>query len=67
MTLPVTFSLFAGFLGSAVFCGWRGSRPPDFRNGPRMVPWRPLMVASAAAALLMLVHLANLVGIHTGR
>jgi hypothetical protein len=46
--------------------GWRGARPPDLQRGPRMVPYRVIMVAAAAAALLMLVHLANLAGVATG-
>ena len=37
----------------AVFCGWRGARAPDFRRGPRLVPWRWLMVLSGAAAVLL--------------
>lgn len=50
-----------------VVCGWRGARPPDIHKGPRMVPWRLLMVSSAVVVLLMLVHLANLAGVSTGR
>lgn len=67
MTLPLTLSLFATFLALAVFCGWRGAQPPNFKNGPRMIPWRPLMVAFTVATILMLVHLANLMGVQTGR
>jgi H+/Cl- antiporter ClcA len=68
MDLPVTLALAAAFAAFGAFCGWRGARPPDFKHGrPRMIPWRPLMVGSAAGLLLMLVHAANLVGIHTGR
>jgi hypothetical protein len=32
-----------------------------------MVPWRPLMAASATAFLIFLVHLVNLLGITTGQ
>lgn len=67
MNLPVTAALFVGFLLLGIFAGWRGSRPSDPLKGVRMIPWRPLMVASTVAALLLLVHLANLVGIQTGR
>jgi hypothetical protein len=31
-----------------------------------MIPWRPIMVASAVALLLFLVHLVNLLGVTTG-
>jgi hypothetical protein len=67
MTFNVTLALLAVFVAFGVFCGWRGSLPSNPAKGVRMMPWRPLMVACAAAALLMLVHLANLAGIQTGR
>lgn len=67
MDYPFTLSLLAALVAVAVFCGWRGALPPDPMKGPRLMPWRPLMVLSAAGALLMLVHLANLVGLKTGR
>ena len=54
-------------LGACVFFGWRGARPPDFTRGPRMIPHRGLMVACAAILLVLIVHLVNLAGIHTGR
>ncbi len=67
MTLPVTSALVAGFLALAIFAGWRGSRPPDFAKGVRLMPWQFIMVTAAAFALFMLVHLVNLLGVHTGR
>ena len=67
MTVPITLGLAGALLGLSVFCGWRGSRPPDLRRGPRMIPWRPLMVASAVSFLVLLVHLVNLMGVTTGR
>ncbi|HEX6858844.1 MAG TPA: hypothetical protein VF138_01400 [Caulobacteraceae bacterium] len=67
MSFEVTLAVFAAFLGLAVFSGWRGSRPSNPMKGVRMIPWRWLMVMSAAGALLMLVHLANLAGMQTGR
>ena len=66
-SLPVTLASAAVGLGLTVFCGWRGARPPDPRRGPRMVPWRFLMLLSAAWVLLMVVHLVNLTGVETGR
>lgn len=67
MDFRLTLALLAAFVAAGVFCGWRGSLPSNPAKGVRMMPWRPLMVAFAAAALLMLVHLANLAGIETGR
>lgn len=67
MTFEVTLGLLAFFVLFGAFAGWRGSLPSQPAKGVRMIPWRPLMVACAAGALLMLVHLANLAGMQTGR
>ncbi len=66
-SLPVTLASAAVGLGLTVLFGWRGARPPDPRRGPRMIPWRFLMLLAGAWVLLMLVHLANLMGVQTGR
>jgi hypothetical protein len=34
---------------------------------PRLIPTTPILIASSFVALLALIHLVNLVGIHTGR
>lgn len=62
MDLTTTLILLAVALAATLFTGWRGARPPDPWKGPRMVPWRFLMVGAAALALLLLVHLATLFG-----
>ena len=67
MTLTVTLALAAGFLMVALFAGWRGARPPNPLKGPRLMPWRPMMVAAAVGLILMLVHAVNLLGVQTGR
>lgn len=67
MTLPVTLSLIAVFLAIAGFAGWRGAQPPNPLRGVRMAPHRLIMVTAAAAVLILLVHLVNLLGVHTGR
>lgn len=46
--------------------GWLGARPPDLQRGPRLLPYRFLMVLSATILILMLVHLMNLAGVSTG-
>jgi hypothetical protein len=66
MDLTLTALLATALLATAALCGWRGARPPDPAKGPRMTPWRPLMALSAAAALFLLVHLLNLLGVATG-
>ena len=67
MNLQLTLAIAAGLLGLAVFAGWRGARPPNPLKGPRMIPWRMIMLLSAAGLLPMLAHLLNLVGLTTGR
>jgi hypothetical protein len=67
MTLPVTIVLIALFAAIAVACGWRGARPPNPHAGPRMMPWRFLMIACAAVVLMLVVHVVNLLGATTGR
>jgi hypothetical protein len=67
MGLHLTLALTAACAAVAALCGWRGARAPDLRRGPRLIPWRALMMLAAAFALLFLVHLVNLVGLTTGR
>lgn len=62
MSLTTTLVLLGVALAVMVFCGWRGARPPDPLKGPRLMPWRFLMIGAAAIALLLLIHLATLFG-----
>jgi len=62
MNLTTTLILLGVALAVMVFCGWRGARPPDPFKGPRMMPWRFIMIGAAAVALLLLVHLTTLFG-----
>lgn len=61
MSLSLTLILLAALVFLAVFSAWRGARPPDIRKGPRMVPWRFLMIVSAAIAVYLLMHLVSIV------
>ena len=67
MDWPVTLTLGALALGLTAVFGWAGARPPDFRRGPRLIPYRFLMLLAAAATILLLVHALNLLGVQTGR
>jgi hypothetical protein len=67
MDLPTTLAIMAALVAFGLFAAWRGARPPDMRRGPRLTPWRFLMLLSAALAILMLVHVVNLLGFQTGR
>ncbi len=65
--MSLTLMFGGGFLALALFAGWRGARPPNPHRGPRMIPWRLIMVSAAALLLAMIVHLVNLLGVTTGR
>lgn len=67
MSFELTLAIAAGLLALAVFAGWRGARPPNPLKGPRMIPWRMIMLLSAACMMPILVHLLNLAGVTTGR
>ncbi len=67
MDHSATLATMAAFIALTLFAGWRGSRPPDLLKGPRMMPWRLIMVTSAAVVLVLLVHLASLLGLHHDR
>jgi type VI protein secretion system component VasF len=54
MDLAVVLAVGAGCAAVAAFAGWRGARPPDLRRGPRLTPWRMIMVLTAAGAVAML-------------
>ncbi|OGN43501.1 MAG: hypothetical protein A2623_00045 [Caulobacterales bacterium RIFCSPHIGHO2_01_FULL_70_19] len=63
MDLTATLAAAAAALALTVFAGWRGARPWDPRKGVRMMPWRWIMVLSAAAVLVLLVHVGTLLGV----
>ncbi len=62
MDLHSTLALLAASLFVAVLSGWRGALPPNLNKGPRMMPWRFLMLASAALAFLLIIHVVTLLG-----
>ena len=67
MDLVVTSAVCAALLALAVGAGWMGARPPNPHKGPRLVPWRFIMVTTVAVLLMMVVHLVNLLGFTTGQ
>jgi len=67
MDVSTTLATTAAFVGLTALAAWRGARPPDLLKGPRMIPWRMIMVTGAAGALMLLVHLASLLGLHHDR
>ena len=58
MDSRLAFGAVAALLALAVFAGWRGMRPWDPRKGPRLMPWRWIMLLSVTAALLALIEVS---------
>ena len=67
MDLSLTLTIGAGLLAVAVFAGWRGARPPNPHRGPRLMPWRLIMLLAATGLLPILIHTASLLGVTPGR
>lgn len=63
MSLTVTLALLAAVVALMVFAGWRGSRPSQPHLGVRMIPWRFVMILAVPLALLLIVHVAALLGV----
>ncbi len=60
MSLDETEIFAAAALVLTVLFGWLGARPAAFTAGPRLVPWRFLMLAAFATMVALLVHVVNL-------
>lgn len=66
MDLTATAAAAILFLILALLFGWLGARPINILKGPRLVPWRPMMMICVVGLMLMMVHLVNLLGVQTG-
>lgn len=62
MDLRLLVALGLGLAALSAFAGWRGARPPDPMKGPRLIPWRAIMVFAAAGAVIVLVQIEQAVG-----
>ena len=67
MDWPVTLIAIASAIGLTVLFGWLGARPPNILKGPRLIPYRLLMLLTAAGVMILMVHAVNLAGFKTGR
>ena len=67
MSLTLTLSIGAAVLALGGFCAWRGAAPPNPHKGPRLIPYRFLMVLCGAVVLYLAAHAVNLMGVTTGR
>ena len=62
-----TIAALAISLGLAVLFGWAGARPPNLIKGPRLIPYRFLMLLAGVAVVLLMVHMKALAGLGQGR
>ena len=63
LDLPLTAILSLVFALFAAGSGYMGAKMPDPKKGPRMLPWRFLMLLGVLATVLMIVHLLTLLGL----
>jgi hypothetical protein len=63
MTLQNTILVLMLAVSFAAFCGWRGARLWNVMEGPRMIPWRFLMLLAFALALFMAKQALELAGL----
>ena len=62
ITTSVSFGLALALIG--LFAGWRGARPPNPLKGPRMAPWRFIMLLAAAGAMMFLFTAIRMAGVN---
>lgn len=63
--LGITIVILLACLAGSALCYHLGTRDHDSLK-PRMMPWKFISFGLIAAALMVLVHLANLLGWQTG-
>jgi hypothetical protein len=63
MDLDVTSAALVICLALAGFFGWMGAKPPNIHRGPRLVPYRLLMLLMAAGVVVLAAHEATLLGL----
>lgn len=63
MTVTTSLELGLALAALGLFAGWRGARPPNLMRGPRMIPWRFIMLLATSGALILLFSAARLAGL----
>jgi len=66
MDLTIALSLAAGLAALGLFAGWRGARPPNPHRGPRLAPWRVIMIVAFACLLFLVRYIGQLLGVGPG-
>lgn len=63
VTITTSLELGLALAALGLFAGWRGARAPDPLRGPRMIPWRFIMLLATAGALILMFTAARMAGI----
>ena len=66
MTLTITLTILVIAAGIFALGVWRDSIPREPGN-PTLFSWKPVYMLALVVGILMLVHIANMFGIHTGK
>ncbi len=66
MDWTITLGLMTLFAGAGLVCGWLGARPPNFARGPRLIPYRFLMMLAAFGFIVTAAYALSLAGIKGG-
>jgi hypothetical protein len=67
MDWSATLIGLAVMVGLGLLCGWLGARPPNLSKGPRLIPYRFLMLLAGAGVMVLLAHLGTLSGLNANR
>ena len=67
LDLPLTVILTIVSALFTVLFGYMGARPMNPKKGPRMVPWRFLMMLTFTFSLFLIIHVLSLLGFHTAQ
>jgi len=67
MPWPSTLVALAIASALTVLFGWLGARPPNFAKGPRLIPYRMLMLLTGVCVIFLLIHIKELAGLSTVR
>lgn len=66
MEWTITLSVAGASLASTIFAAWQSGRPRKDSLQTKWIPWRFVVLVSAAVLLLSVVHAINLMGVATG-
>ena len=66
MTLTITITILI-CASVAFLASWRIAARPADPLKPRLLSWNVMMILAAFVMVIMLIHIANLAGIKTGR